>query len=1077
MKNSLINVFIFFLLTLSVSNASVLTARDLGLAQSDHLQKEIFEKFYNNGEIDRSKIEGFKNQIIKAKELFVKNRLASVRDGQSLVKAEKKARKQKKYIAYDTIISRIEALDSEYLTFEKENSLRDILAIHYATKTKSYSGTIKEFIKMGVSLFFQKYHVPISDLKRPLPSNLVNTREKKYYTKSELKRLIKEGVDLSLIDPPNNHFWNRQENISEIDPITGFEKEGKIPTVLTFDKIKDSGTQPKFKAHEHFKDGSKLKWKVKIGRESQPEYVGAKLMKLLGYHFDESYVVEDLKVYFKSKKQFDKFIKKWVDRYFDFYTMPFNYIKEKGQDENGYFAVFYEALLEPRPKDTVRLGNLHLEEMGAYDRREIRAQLLLHALIGNVDYRSSRNSLIKLVKNQNTPKGYEMQELVQDLGYSFGFVWPNEPNEFGWSFLKKKGKKINIQYSNVEFFKSKKNPLLNTSYSDLKWLARYFVQITRDQLKVILKHSKWPYPVQKLILEKLTTRRNEVVKAFDFDGEVIDGKKISIWPEVNPKKFSDGEFIKDGALIKDYKPINKPYAYTDLFKVPSDLLGMGQSLMAMLYNITEEIPYHEMIKHPLEVSGFETTKFFVGAGVGFRFKREVTKNKDATEGPNSWITKDTLQIFGTVGAGLVIPVTETVAGFVEAKTLVGKQFEVTYHTPNIWEAMKGDIKKVASLPFKKKNIINQLKTGESYGSGIFIGIEFEEGMEYGPFQMFALGFEFEQKLKWLTKTEVLKRDEGKYEVTKAKSKEFTFGFATYLKLVSVLQIDFFSASIMVGESEGNTFYFDLQGDKSYEMTEAFHKLVFGKDMEMAKKMVPYSKIQMKYYENKWRFGFMVSHIGSQTNGMYKFIEMPDGTMKRSFDYKTVLDTNKLLGESNQFFEVNGSLEFSDPDLKNVTKQSLGVEYRVVDKETTFKEIGNYVRKVNTLVDDKRFVVDNFSENFLNNLGWVNVNLRMDFHEDALTCMFRRRKCEAKGPKAYVFDRKLKNISKIKMPAKKMERLGKFLRKQAFKPKRFKNVLDFVGRKNVSSEVLISGEYLQGKDAIYRKKGPKIPLAI
>ena len=301
MKNSLINVFIIFLLTLSVSNASVLTAGDLGLAESEHLQKEIFEKFYSNNHIDQSKIEKFKHQIIKAKELFVKNRLASVRDGQSLVKAEKKAKKQNKYIAYNTIISRIEALDSQYLTFEKENSLRDSLASYDATKIKSYSGTIKEFIKMGVSLFFQKYHVPISDLKRPLPSNLVNTGEKKYYTKSDLKGLIQDGVDLSLIDPPNNHFWKKPHRISTIDPITAFEKEGRIPKVLTFDEIKDSGTQPKFKAYEHFSDGSKLKWKVKIGRESQPEYVGAQLMKLLGYHFDESYVVEYLKVYFKSK--------------------------------------------------------------------------------------------------------------------------------------------------------------------------------------------------------------------------------------------------------------------------------------------------------------------------------------------------------------------------------------------------------------------------------------------------------------------------------------------------------------------------------------------------------------------------------------------------------------------------------------------------------------------------------------------------------------------------------------------------------------------------------------------------------
>ena len=222
---------------------------------------------------------------------------------------------------------------------------------------------------------------------------------------------------------------------------------------------------------------------------------------------------------------------------------------------------------------------------------------------------------------------------------------------------------------------------------------------------------------------------------------------------------------------------------------------------------------------------------------------------------------------------------------------------------------------------------------------------------------------------------------------------------------------------------------------------------------------------------------MVSHIGSQTNGMYKFIEMPDGSMKRSFDYKTVLDFNKLSNESDQFFEVNGRLEFSDKDWMNVTKQNIGIKYRVSDVETSFDEMDNYLRKINLLADQKRFVTNDFYGDFLNHLGVTYINMDMQLQPDAITCLFHSRKCEAKGPKAYKFDKKLKAISKIKRPSRKLEKLGKLLRKQIYKPDRFKNVVDFIGRDNISTDLIITGEYFQGKNAIKRKSGPKLPLAI
>ncbi|RLA64278.1 MAG: hypothetical protein DRQ88_11220 [Epsilonproteobacteria bacterium] len=1080
MKNKLTIKILFicfgFLLNLSVSSAKVFSVKELGIPPSKVLKTEINEKFYSNGVFDFEKLKDFERSIHKSRKIFIQNRLEALDPQESFVEAEAKLKNKKAVKAYDNILARIEHFKNLDNPLEKQNALAEILTIRYATKNNSGDALIKEMIKGQINMMFVKYDVPRNDLKRPMPSNLVNEGKGRYFKKEELQKMLKQGVDLSKLNPPNNAFWKRPHNISEMDPITSIEKTKSLPTELNFKKLTQSQTQPKFKATEILMDGSKRTWKVKIGREIQPEYVGAQLMKLVGYNFDENFIVEDLKIYFKSKKQLDKFIKGWLEYYYDFYTLPFDFIKEQGVDEKGHYAVFYEALLESRPKEVLRVGKLHLQEMGNYERREIRAQLLMQALIGNSDYKQSKNNLVKLIENPSAPGGYEMQELVQDLGYSFGFVWPNEPNVFPWSFIKKKGKKIKLDYVTNEMFKSKKNPLLNASYSDMKWMARFLVQITQKQLKAILSHSKWPYPVQVLILEKIKFRRNEVVRTFDLEGKIIEGKRVTLWNEADPETFAFGEFIKEGALVKDYKPINKPHPYTDLFQFPTEILQSGNMLLEMLYSMNEDLPFHEMVKHPFEVNGFETTQFFVGAGFGFRFKREIVKNPDAKEGPMTWITKDTLQIFGTIGGSISIPVTETITGSIEGKTLIGKQFEVSYHSGNFWKAMKGDIKKVASLPFKKRNIINELKDGESYSSGIFVGLEFEEGMVWGPHQTFGVGFEFEQNLKWLNKTEVLKTGPGKYEVTQARSKDFTFGFSTFIQLVSILNIDIFSASVMLGESEGNTFYFDLEADKSFKMKEVFHKLVFGRNVDIAKEMVPYSQMQMQYYEKKWKLGFLLAHIGSETKGTYKFIKMPDGTMKRSFDYKSVLDTNKA-GDAMQFFEVNGRLEFADEDLTEVTKQALNVEYKVNDGETTFKEMDSYIYRVNHLVNKKRFVTNDFYDNFINHLGITSVHLQMEFQEDALSCMFQRKKCVAQGPKAYKIDSKLKRIAKIKGPAKKMEKLGRMLRKYVFFPDKFKHILDFVGQNNISADLIISGENFTGKDAIIRKKVFKMAEAI
>jgi hypothetical protein len=239
----------------------------------------------------------------------------------------------------------------------------------------------------------------------------------------------------------------------------------------------------------------------------------------------------------------------------------------------------------------------------------------------------------------------------------------------------------------------------------------------------------WPETVGKLLLEKMTHRRNEIVLAFGFEGQEINGKKVKLWPQVDSKTFSWGDYIREGKLTKDYYEEGHPIDYHKIEYEPKQIISLAKFLVPAIFSATKNIPYYEMIRFPQEISRFAFEEVVPGLGIGFRLNREIRANRNATDENKAWITHDTLEIFGNIGVTGVLPINSVLEGEIEGQILAGKQFNVSYFSPTPLKAIKGRVKLLAELPFKRHKIIENLESGESYAEGFFIKSEFSQGVE------------------------------------------------------------------------------------------------------------------------------------------------------------------------------------------------------------------------------------------------------------------------------------------------------------------------------------------------------------
>lgn len=110
---------------------------------------------------------------------------------------------------------------------------------------------------------------------------------------------------------------------------------------------------------------------------------------------------------------------------------------------------------------------------------------------------------------------------------------PESINLFNWHAARVINKQIQMPMESSENF--------STTYFDGKWITNIISKLDRNDWEEIVRESHFPKEVGDLLLEKLISRRNQLVNIFDIKSENID---------FNPK-VSSGELLKNGKLLKE----------------------------------------------------------------------------------------------------------------------------------------------------------------------------------------------------------------------------------------------------------------------------------------------------------------------------------------------------------------------------------------------------------------------------------------------------------------------------------------------------------------------------------------------
>ena len=371
--------------------------------------------------------------------------------------------------------------------------------------------------------------------------------------------------------------------------------------ILFFHEIKNSATSPKIATKDRFG----LKWKLKWGDEVHTDVALTRLYINLGGTYT------DFKFYSgpgetilildhpndqspEAIRTFDELATALLNSKYKFhahrYLLPKPVLKDKkGQilgtgivdeamiereslKENKlgcYYVKFKECQLSLYNPVIKRLGGAALSNAGATKDRVARSSIVFNAWIKNKDMKDD-NSRVGLIYNPATEKFDKYVEFQSDLGCTMGGLIPSGAlNLFESSFVQYQVNSINFKMRPLYIPKSWKS----CSWSDARWMALRIGRLTRENIEECFAESGWPSFIQKLAVEKLISRRNELIKAFKLDLDGIKPIKCNPKFSVNIKgdyPIKRGKINKNSRIIKKLRRDYHPEGLADIIPRSKD---------------------------------------------------------------------------------------------------------------------------------------------------------------------------------------------------------------------------------------------------------------------------------------------------------------------------------------------------------------------------------------------------------------------------------------------------------------------------------------------------------------------------
>jgi hypothetical protein len=368
-------------------------------------------------------------------------------------------------------------------------------------------------------------------------------------------------------DPVPSTFWKRPANIAGQDLALGFGRSRLLEIhdqVWTYSAAKESyGRNPGYEVES---EGTTLKLKF---AELSSEAFANRIFHALGYHVDETDYAPEVKVRY-SRRIFEEFnSRKPLKIQFTFLHVipffsidvqehydPFKYLKYAvlkdgarwtGQelktrllDRSGDRPVYREdiesnidyivtvaANVQPKNPRLKSIGPWDFAQLDHPELRELRGVGLLAAWVGWFDCRFD-NTRLRVLKTSGDP---EIVHCISDLGgvlgETSGFVYMRGelPNAFPWRFTKpplnQGPQRLSRPLRIYGYRPIARNPAFERmTIDDARWMARLIGRLSESQILSALIASGYDAAESKLYLEKLVSRRDEMIHDLGLAGEV-----------------------------------------------------------------------------------------------------------------------------------------------------------------------------------------------------------------------------------------------------------------------------------------------------------------------------------------------------------------------------------------------------------------------------------------------------------------------------------------------------------------------------------------------------------------------------
>lgn len=652
--------FVFIALFAFVSFQTQLFAKNHPFDQQ--FEDKIIVLFFENGVISNLKVDVIISRLEQKRrevvgllngELLPRSLLLSElqSSGKKIdyEKFRKKLKENKIELALQIAISNLKEIKENPKNYPKFLNLAyEALELEEAIKIEGLDKAFGEVVQ-SVARVFQTWKVLKQTKPEDEASNLYDTSSKSFLGANRIALLSKSGHDLSKLDPINSSFWQKPDEISKVDihqaalgKTLNLYKNTKtdLPDdlVFYFDEVKHSATKPKIDVYSLDAKKKKRKFKLKFAGEMHSDPTVSSLMMALGFGADVTHYVRNATLIL-GKKTLSDLIKDW-EVYYGRNTsreklVVEDYIVKQGVNRDGEnYVVLKETLVEMKPDEIERIGGWQPSNNGNQSLRELRGLYIIQMWLDNNDLKEFNNN--RLLLKSLDQKSFEKFHIISDVGTALGSVFREAPKLYSWDMISKRSKKD----LDINFRSSQRLSLRNKiTFSDARWAARLIAELTRDQIKAAVRRGGWPQCVQDIYVEKLVSRRNNLVKELGLLGETLSsGQRLSLLPLSGSRE----DYSFESRCGKESAQISKDYTTDFSYNFESYFKSMSETLFKKSVDLvrTEIVNQNSFVISPAQVGAAPG----VISEVLVRFQRNFEKNEAATGMNDQILVEDTFII-------------------------------------------------------------------------------------------------------------------------------------------------------------------------------------------------------------------------------------------------------------------------------------------------------------------------------------------------------------------------------------------------------------------------------------------------